>query len=196
MADTGIVKRTYPWQTTINGVEVSFRLMEPADRDAVIGFAQSLPPHDLLYLRTDITDPAVVDEWMANLEKGRTITVVAESEGQLVGWASLHKDPVTWRRHVGEIRVMLKPELRSAGLGKIMANEIFAIAKDIGLQKIMVQMTTDQRGARGMVESLGFRPEALLADFVMARDGVTHDLLIMSYDVTGFSDSVETRPRR
>ncbi len=47
-----------------------------------------------------------------------------------------------------------------------------------------------------MVESLGFQPEALLADFVMARDGLTYDLLIMSYDVTGFSDTAETRPRR
>ena len=66
----------------------------------------------------------------------------------------------------------------------------------MGLQKVMVQMTTDQRGARGMVESLGFRPEALLADFVIGRDGRTYDLLIMSYDVTGFSDTAETRPRR
>jgi RimJ/RimL family protein N-acetyltransferase len=169
--------------------------MEPSDRDAVLAFAKSLPEHDLLYLRLDITDPAVIDEWVRNIETGRTITVLAESEGQMVGYASLHRDPVTWRRHVGEIRVMLKPELRGYGLGKTMANEIFAIGKDLGLQKIMVQMTTDQRGARGMVESLGFRPEALLADFVMARDGRTHDLLIMSYDVTGFSDTAETRPR-
>jgi hypothetical protein len=47
-----------------------------------------------------------------------------------------------------------------------------------------------------MVESLGFRPEALLADFVIGRDGRTYDLLIMSFDVTGFSDTAETRPRR
>jgi RimJ/RimL family protein N-acetyltransferase len=196
MADTSLIKRTYPWQTTVNGVETTFRLMEPSDRDAILEFARSLPDHDLLYLRIDITQPEVVDEWVANLAKGRTITVLAESDGKIIGYAALHRDEVSWRRHVGEIRVMLSPDLRGVGLGKTMANEVFAIAKDLGLQKVMVQMTTDQRGARGMVESLGFRPEALLADFVMARDGRTHDLLIMSYDVTGFSDSAETRPRR
>lgn len=196
MGDTSLIKRTYPWQTTVNGVETTFRLMEASDRDAILEFARSLPDHDLLYLRIDITQPEVVDEWVANLDKGRTITVLAESDGKIIGYASLHRDEVSWRRHVGEIRVMLNPELRGAGLGKTMANEVFAIAKDLGLQKVMVQMTTDQRGARGMVESLGFRPEALLADFVMARDGRTHDLLIMSYDVTGFSDTAETRPRR
>ena len=196
MTDTSLVKRTYPWQTTIDGHEITFRLMEPSDRDGILAFARTLPDHDLLFLRIDITDEKVVDEWVANLEKGRTITVLAEIGSEIAGYASLHRDDVSWRRHVGEIRVMLNPELRGLGLGKTMANEVFAIAKDLGLQKVMVQMTTDQRGARGMVESLGFRPEALLADFVIARDGRTHDLLIMSYDVTGFSDTAETRPRR
>ena len=196
MADTSVVKRTYPWQTSVGGVEMTLRLMEPSDRDAILSFARALPDHDLLFLRTDVTDPKVVDEWIENLKKGRTITVMAESGGELLGYASLHHNEVLWTRHVGEIRVLLKPELRGFGLGKALANEVFAIAKDLGLQKVMVQMTTDQRGARGMVESLGFRPEALLADFVIGRDGRTYDLLIMSYDVTGFSDTAETRPRR
>lgn len=196
MADATVVKRTYPWQTAISGVEITLRLMEPADRDDILAFARALPDHDLMFLRIDITEPKVVDDWVENIEKGRTITILAESEGTIVGYASLHREPVSWRRHVGEIRVMLKPDLRGFGLGKLMANEVFGIARDLGLQKVMVQMTTDQRGARGMVESLGFRPEALLADFVIARDGKTCDLLIMSYDVTGFSDTAETRPRR
>jgi L-amino acid N-acyltransferase YncA len=196
MADTSVVKRTYPWQTSVGEVEMTLRLMEPSDRDTILNFGRSLPDHDLLFLRTDVTDPKVIDEWVENLKKGRTITVMAEGGGELLGYASLHHNEVLWTRHVGEIRVMLKPELRGFGLGKALANEVFAIAKDLGLQKVMVQMTTDQRGARGMVESLGFRPEALLADFVMGRDGRTYDLLIMSYDVTGFSDSAETRPRR
>lgn len=195
MAHLSVVKRAYPRQAAIDGLEITLRLMEPSDRDELLAFARSLPDHDLLFLRIDITDPRVVDEWVENMKKGRVITILAESEGKLVGYALLHRDEVSWQRHVGEIRVMLKPELRGFGLGKVMANEVFSIAKDLGLQKIMVQMTTDQRGARGMVEALGFRPEALLADFVIGRDGRTYDLLIMSYDVTGFSDTADTRPR-
>jgi RimJ/RimL family protein N-acetyltransferase len=195
MAHLSVVKRAYPRQAAIDGLEITLRLMEPSDRDEILAFARSLPDHDLLFLRIDITDPGVVDEWVENVKKGRVITILAESEGKLVGYALLQRDEVSWQRHVGEIRVMLKPELRGFGLGKVMANEVFSIAKDLGLQKIMVQMTTDQRGARGMVEALGFRPEALLADFVIGRDGRTYDLLIMSYDVTGFSDTADTRPR-
>src|SRR5689334_19280978 len=62
-----------------DGSEVTLRLMTQADRDAVLRFARSLPADDLLFLRTDITDPAVVDEWVSNLDK-RTVTVLAEGQ--------------------------------------------------------------------------------------------------------------------
>src|SRR3972149_10975627 len=100
MADTSVVKRTYPWQTAINGVEITLRLMEPSDRDAILNLARSLPDHDLLFLRTDVTDPKVIDEWIENLRKGRTITVMAESKGELLGSASLHHNELLWTRHV------------------------------------------------------------------------------------------------
>jgi hypothetical protein len=37
-------------------------------------------------------------------------------------------------------------------------------------------------------DKLGFETEALLADFVMDRQGRTHDLIVMSYDVTGLNE--------
>jgi hypothetical protein len=49
-------------------------------------------------------------------------------------------------------------------------------------------MTSDQRGARATFERIGFRPEALLADYVVDAEDRTHDMLIMSYDIDGFND--------
>jgi hypothetical protein len=49
-------------------------------------------------------------------------------------------------------------------------------------------MTSDQRGARAAFERIGFRPEALLADYVIDTEGRLHDMLIMSYDIDGFND--------
>ncbi len=89
------------------------------------------------------------------------------------------------------MRVLVSRDHRGLGLGKRLTNEAFGIAKDLKLRKITIQMATDQRSARGVFEHLGFRPEALLADHVMTRDGQTHDLLIMSYDVAGFSNDLK-----
>ena len=41
-----------------DGRRVALRLMGAADKQKVLSFAQSLPPDDLLFLRTDITEPA------------------------------------------------------------------------------------------------------------------------------------------
>ncbi|MEX0683174.1 MAG: GNAT family N-acetyltransferase [Dehalococcoidia bacterium] len=191
MSEAPTLRRTYPWTTAINGVDVTFRLMTPEDRDEILSFARALPLEDLMFLRNDITQPAAVDAWMSYLKSGRTISLVAEVEGKIAGYASIHMNDATWTRHVGEMRVLIGRESRGLGLGKRLTNEAFGIAKDLKLRKVTAQMASDQRSARGVFEHLGFRPEALLADHVMTRDGQTHDLLIMSYDVAGFSNDLK-----
>jgi hypothetical protein len=69
----------YPREVSLkNGLNVSLRLMEAGDRQSVLNFARSLPPDDLLFLRTDITEPKTIDAWIQNIEEGTTITVLAE----------------------------------------------------------------------------------------------------------------------
>jgi RimJ/RimL family protein N-acetyltransferase len=182
------LSRNYPREITAGGKTLTLRLMGPSDRDRVLAFAQSLPPDDLLFLRLNIASPDGIDEWLRNIEAGRTITVLAESDGGVAGYASVHHNEVMWNRHVGEIRVIVGSDYRRHGLGRRLTDEVFAIARDLGLRKITAQMTPDQKGARATFERLGFRPEALLADYVVDRDGKTRDLLIMSHDVAGFTN--------
>ena len=186
--DAKPLSRTYPREVALEKGSMTFRLMEPADREAMLAFAQSLPPDDLLFLRLDIATPEGVDEWLRNVEAGRTITVLAEANGAIGGYASLHYNEVLWTRHVGELRVIVGPEYRRRGLGRRLTDDVFAIARDVGLRKMTAQMTPDQKGARATFERLGFRPEALMADFVVDREGRTRDLLIMSHDTAGFTD--------
>lgn len=54
-----------------DGRRVSLRMMGAADKQTVLSFARSLPPDDLLFLRTDITEPALIDEWIGNLQRAR-----------------------------------------------------------------------------------------------------------------------------
>jgi L-amino acid N-acyltransferase YncA len=174
--------------TLKDGSAVTLRPMTAFDANRIVSFAQSLPANDLLHLRMDITKPEVVMQWVRNLEEKTTLTVIAEASGKIAGYAILHHNQVTWQRHLGEIRILVGPEYRSHGLGRKLAQEIFAIAHDMGLSRIVAQMTPDQKAAVATFERLGFQPEALLSDFVIDRDGRTSDLMIMAYDVTGFGE--------
>jgi len=65
------------------------------------------------------------------------------------------------------------------------------LARGRGLRKIVAQMTPDQKGAMATFERLGFRPEALLQDFVVDHSGRTRDLVVMAFDVTGLTEHVD-----
>jgi L-amino acid N-acyltransferase YncA len=180
-------KRKYPWSTVIDGKTYALRLMTKKDGDAMLKFARSLPEDDLLFLAIDITEKDAVNNWVENIEKGRLHTILVECEGKLIGHGSLIHEEQVWTRHIGGMILLLAPETRGKGLGNILAGELFGYAEELGLRKVMARMAATQKGAIQVFEKLGFKAEALLTDCVIDRKDRTHDLIIMSYDVTGFN---------
>lgn len=181
----------YPKTVTLpSGPKVELRRMTAQDRDAVLGFARGLPQEDLLFLRVNLTEPAVVDEWLKNVEAGYSTTLVAYDDSGLIGYATVHRNPAPWTRRVGEIRVNVSPGYRSKGLGRVLISQIFDVARGLGLAKLVANMTADQHGAQAAFRRLGFVPEAVLADYVEDRNGRLRDLVIMTYDIEGHTDRV------
>jgi len=178
--------REFPFYTAVADQTVKVRLMGAEDAEAMLAFGRSLPEEDLFFLRVDITDPDVVAEWIRHIKAGNTVSVVAESNGEIVGYANLHYQELRWTRHLGEIRIQVSPAWRGRGLGRLLLREVFQVAQHLGLRKIVARMASSQRGARVVFESIGFEAEALLADAVIDSHGRTQDLILMSYDVTGF----------
>jgi L-amino acid N-acyltransferase YncA len=175
--------RVYPRAVTLAaGGTVSLRLMAPDDGDRLVAFARELPPDDLLFLSVDITDPEAVGRFIEGLDAGRIVGVIAEDAGVTAGYAALLHHGVTWQRHLGEIFIQVSSRHRSRGLGRALATEISAIARDLGLRKFIARMTPDQKGAVSTFERLGFKTEALLQDFVIDADGRTRDILVMARD--------------
>lgn len=181
-------KRKYPWTTVIDGKSYTLRLMTAKDKAQMLAFARVLPEDDLLFLAIDITREDAVENWIHNIEAGRLHTILVECEGKLVGHGSLIHEEQVWTRHLGGMILLLGPETRGKGLGNILAGELFAYASEIGLRKVMARMASEQRGAIQVFEKLGFKAEALLTDCVIDRKDRTHDLIIMSYDITGFNE--------
>jgi L-amino acid N-acyltransferase YncA len=171
--------------------EVTLRLLTREDRDAFRAFTGGLTEHDLLFLRRDITNANVLDSWLDEIERGRTISVVAESAGKILGYGSLHMAIANWSQHVGEIRVLVGKDARGKGLGRTLTEAVFAQALDKGIEKIVAQMTIDQKGAIATFEELGFKAEALLRDHVKDRAGQKHDLLVYSHDVQNFQSQLD-----
>lgn len=183
---TPTTARSYPWTTQVGTSSITFRLMTTADKELFREFVTSLPEEDLFFLLLDVRQPDSLDLWMRGIESGKTISLIAVENGKMVGYGNLHMSDHSWTRHVGEIRLQISRSQRGKGLGKTLAGEVFSLARGRGLQKIMARMSSSQEGARQVFQNLGFQAEALLADYVIDAQGRTQDLVIMSFDVTGF----------
>lgn len=172
-------QQSYPRDVTLKGETFTLRLMATGDDDAVLAFAKSLPVHDLLFLPRDITHPRVVKAWIAEMDRGGMISLVAVRGTRVVATAALVRDAFFWSKHVAELRIVVAPEARKSGLGRQLLQELFAIALAENIEKITAQMTTDQVGAIGMFESIGFKAEGLLRDAVKDAEGKPHDIVQM-----------------
>jgi len=191
-SSTAEIASRYPKTVKLGDAAFELRLMGRADANSMVTFARALPPDDLLFLRRNITDAAAVEGWIDNIESGAAVVVLAfAADGGLAGHASMNLNFANWMRHLGEIRLLTGTAYRGVGLGRMLANEIYAVSRSLGLRKLSAQMTLDQAGARATFERLGFRPEALLTDWVMDAKGRTRDLLVMAYDLEGLTDTVD-----
>ncbi len=159
------------------------RRLRSDDRDDVVALARALPEIDLQFLRSDLTDPAIVEDWIRDAVSGSRFTTLAHCNDVLVGYGSLNLRGAQWMSHLGEIRVLVAEDHRRSGLGRVLTRRAFDLAHDLRLLKLVAQMTREQIGARRLFEQLGFSPEALLTDWVIDRSGRTRDMMIMSYDV-------------
>jgi L-amino acid N-acyltransferase YncA len=182
----------YPALRHVGGIDVTLSYMSSLDADSVLRFAKSLEQHDLLFLRRDITQLVAVEDWLCDIESGEALTILAKRGSQVVGYGTLHRDSLSWSAHVAELRVLVSADFRGKGLGRVLTQEAFKAALRSGIEKMVARMTLDQKGAISTFESLGFRPEALLKDHVKDRQGVVHDLIMMSHRVADFERTLES----
>nr|WP_229181866.1 GNAT family N-acetyltransferase [Bradyrhizobium oropedii] len=176
--------RSYPRRVNFESGDVEFRLMEPADEAATLKFAKTLAVHDMLFLPRNISEPKVLSAWIKEIERGSIVSLLAVKDGAVVGCGTIARNPLSWSAHVGEIRTVISSHVRGTGVGRALSNEAFDIALSMGLERLTVQMTSDQSRAIAIFEGFGFRTEALLRDHVKDLQGKTHDIVVLGLDVS------------
>jgi RimJ/RimL family protein N-acetyltransferase len=173
-----------PKTVELGGNPYNFRLMTADDRDAILNFAQTLSEADLWFMRRDITQPMAVDEWINDITHDKATSILVEHDEQIIAYGSIYYNQLFWNRHIAEMRVMVSAGHRGRGMGQKIARELTLIAKEMGMDKVIVYMAASDQSARRMVDYLDFKPEAILSDWIKGRDERTHDLLIMSTDLS------------
>ena len=166
-------------ETLKNGTKVVIRPLAFKDLDRLMAFYRSLPPDDRRYLRVDVTDRKVVAERIRLTEQGQVFRLIALYKDKIIADGALELSGEEWRRHQGEVRLIVARPFRRKGLGMVMIRELYFLAAARNVATIVAKMMRPQKGAQTIFHRLGFREEALLPDYVKDLTGRTQDLLIM-----------------
>lgn len=122
-----------------------------------------------------------VSRLLTNVEKDRTVSVVAESGGEVVG----HVD--VWRGsgfsdHVGTLGILVATSHRDAGIGWELMMEAEVQARRIGVEIMKLEVYARNARAFHLYESVGYMTVGRLSRNIK-RDGGYLDTLIMVKNV-------------
>lgn len=169
---------------------VEVRLITPADVEAIAAFFAAVPEGDRTFFKEDVTRPDVIASWTVGDQPHRLIALV---DDQIVGYVAVLKG-VAWSAHVGELRLVVAPDYRQRGIGRLLAQRAVVEALELGVVKLVVDVVAGQDRLYDMFTKLGFEQEGHLRRHVRSSTGETHDLLILSHFVDELAASLAAEP--
>jgi ribosomal protein S18 acetylase RimI-like enzyme len=154
----------------------------PERCDALLKFFAALPEGDLTFIREEVTDPDTVRSWASDSGPGGRWVAVDDRSDEVTGYVAVRPLP-GWSDHVGEVRLVVDPSHRGAGLGRELARRAVSEAIGSGLTKLVVEVVAEQGAALALFTELGFTGEALLTDHIRDRSGQLRDLMVLAHHV-------------
>jgi predicted GNAT family N-acyltransferase len=159
---------------------MSIRHVQLEDGPVLRDFLASLPEEDVSFLKVDVTDARVIEEW---LQSDRTIRLLdVDDDGHITACASIIPG-IGRSDHVAELRLVVDVRRRRSGIGRAMAEYAVLAAVRAGFRKITVDVGSTQDQVQQLFASLGFVPEALQLDQIRADDGQLMDILVLAHRV-------------
>ena len=167
-------------ETLKDGTRVIIRDLHKEDLDKLMIFYRSLPPDDRVYLKVDVTKRRIVEERMKLIEEGTIFRIIALHDDEIVGDGMFEISKEVWRKHQGELRVIVARSFQRKGLGMLMFRELHSLALKKDIDKIVVKMMKPQKGAINICKKLGFQKETIIPNYVWDQEDKPQDLVIMS----------------
>jgi acetyltransferase len=165
--------------TLRDGVRVLLRPMVREDYDLLVEYHSHFSDEDMLYMRQNVKDPAIVRGWCDALDYNKVLPILAIVKDRIVGSASLHyfNGP---KRHIAELHLFLTKDFRKRGLGIRMTRAIIDMARKQDVRIIMGEVIAEHTKVVRAFEQLGFKSQCLLEDYFMLPDGETCDVALLT----------------
>jgi L-amino acid N-acyltransferase YncA len=166
--------------TLKNGKRVMFRFLNDQDRDGLAQMFQDAPEEDVRFLKQDVKDLKLVDAWVEHLNYRKVLPLVGIDldNNHIIADATLHRGKHA-AKHIGEIRIFVSRTFRNLGLGSLMLEEVLNLALQENLMWVKAEILAEHKKVVKAFRAKGFDQKAILDDYFIRKDGVTHDIVLM-----------------
>ncbi len=162
-----------------DGRQVTVRHMRPDDVERSYEFFCALPEEDRRYLRVDVTRRRMVERRTTELDRNRIERLVVVHDDEIVADGALELEGHGWGDNVAEVRLIVARDWQRCGLGTLLTRELFHLASQHRVDRIVARLMRPQAGAHRIMRRLGFNEEFLIPEHVRDQDGTWQDLIIM-----------------
>jgi GNAT superfamily N-acetyltransferase len=172
---------------------VSVRILAAGDEDALLAFFRDIPENERFFLKDDVTSPDIIRGWVRDTQRpdpepspgartvGRSFTLIALSEGRIVGEAALVRRRGKARSHLADLRVMVAQGVRHHGLGTALISELCDVARDTGLNGVLFEAVEEaQDEALAAADALGFTRLGRIYGGAIDPEGRLHDVVLLA----------------
>jgi ribosomal protein S18 acetylase RimI-like enzyme len=196
MVSTFVEKRVAPrvdkTVTLKDGQDVTIRNMRPSDVESSFDFFTELPEEDRRFLRVDVTRREIVERRTTEIDSGRVDRLVAVIGDAVVADGALELQGHGWGEGIGELRLIVARPYQHLGLGTLLARELYYLAMQHKLDRIVVRVMRPQSRAHRIMRRLGFKEEFLIPEHVRDLDGAWQDLIIMRCNLDDLWQEMES----
>ena len=162
-----------------DGTELTIRNLSGDDFQLSYNFFMSIPEDRRKYFRSDVLDVRHIKERCQDTEKGEILRRIALMNNVIVGDTSLEVDTDSWKSGTAYLRLVIDPKQVGKGVQYVLAKDIYEIAQDKNLKKVVAKFMRPQIDLMDIYQKLGFRMEGVLPDYVHDQEGKEQDLVVM-----------------
>jgi phosphinothricin acetyltransferase len=155
---------TISYRTAVSKVETTIRRAEPGDARAIAEIYNEAIQNTTA---TFDTEPKTEQDRLAWLQShdDRHPVLVAERDGQIVGWASLSK----WSDRpayagTAESSFYVAVQFRGLGIGRALKERLIEEARKLGLHTILARVAEGNAASLHLNKALGFVPVGIMRE--------------------------------
>lgn len=156
------------------------RVVKKHDLEELARLVRDTPAEEVRFLKCDVQDPRVQEAWLEDLNYRRALPLVAVDleEHRFLAGALLKRGRDT-ASHTAEVQLWVPGPYRSLGLEALLLGELVTLASQSDLQLLKAEVAAEDQIAIRTFRDQGFKIRAALDDYFLARDGVTHDVVLL-----------------